>query len=132
MECKIIATGILKHEDKYLVVKRSDDDNFLPGSWEFPGGNLEIGETILEGLKRELNEEIGFNITNEDVKLIGYSDEIKNNNNSIVHVIEFDFLVDCLNEDINILLSNEHSEYRWVTKDFELLDDFILSKIKKL
>ena len=30
----------------------------------------------------------------------------------------------------NIILSSEHTDYKWVTKDSELLDDYIKSKLK--
>ena len=61
MNTKIVITGILKDNDEFLIVKRNENDDLYPGSWEFPGGHLEIGETLKDGLKRELYEEIGFN-----------------------------------------------------------------------
>ena len=132
MECKIIATGILKYKDKYLVVKRSDDDDFMPGAWEFPGGNVELGEIIEDGLKRELKEEIGYYLYNEERKVIGFSDEIKNKDGKTIHVIELDFLINCISDNFIIKLSNEHNEYKWVTKDSELLDEFIKNKINNI
>ena len=60
MLTRIVLTGILKDKNKYLVVKRNENDELYPGAWEFPGGHLEDGETLKEGLKRELKEEIGF------------------------------------------------------------------------
>lgn len=132
MECKIILTGILKYNDKYLIVKRSDNDDFMPGAWEFPGGNLENNELIEEALKRELKEEIGFNLLNNTCKIINYTDEIKEKNNKIIHVIELDFLIECDNDSFDIVLSNEHTDYKWVEKDSELMDDFIKSKLKNI
>ena len=60
MNIKIVLTGILKDKDLFLIVKRNENDDLYPGAWEFPGGHLEDGETLKDGLKRELKEEIGF------------------------------------------------------------------------
>ena len=77
MDTSIFLTGILKSQDELLIVKRNENDDLYPGAWEFPGGHLENGETIKEGLKRKLYEEIGFDL---EFKLIitNYYDEIKN------------------------------------------------------
>lgn len=128
METIIILTGILKSKDEYLAVKRSEDDILFPGSWEFPGGHLEVGETLKEGLKRELKEEIGFN-KDFNPKIIGYDDEIRNKNNMMIHHIEINFLIEVKKEDIIVKLSDEHTEYAWLKKDSELFDDYIKSKL---
>ena len=77
MNTKIVLTGILKSNNEFLVVKRSDNDDLYPGAWEFPGGHLENGETLKEGLKRELFEEIGFNSEFELLRIIMMKSKIK-------------------------------------------------------
>lgn len=131
MKREIILTGILKDNDLFLIVKRSEDDSQYPGAWEFPGGHLEIGETIKEGLKRELMEEIGYNDEFNPI-IPHYYDEIKEKNNELIHNLEIDFLINIEKDKIKIKLSNEHTDYKWVTKDSELLDEFIKEKLSNV
>lgn len=130
MKRKIIVTGIIRCKDEYLVVQRSKDDEFLPGSWEFPGGNIEDGELILEALERELLEEIGVKFQTKSAKLVYFYDEIKENKEKY-HYLELDFLID-IPKRIPIRLSFEHDHYDWVKKDSDLLDDYIKNKIINL
>src|ERR1700744_554701 len=44
--------------DKALIVQRKQQPN--AGRWGFPGGVLELGETVFEGAMRELREETGI------------------------------------------------------------------------
>lgn len=131
MKRKVVLTGIFKCSDEYLIVQRSASDDFLPGIWEFPGGNIEDGELILEALKREIFEEIGINIDTQKVKLVHFYDKIKEKEEKY-HYIELDFLIDVSSKDLDIKLSFEHDDYTWVTKDSDLIDDFIKSKIENL
>lgn len=131
MDTRIVITGILKYNDELLVVKRNESDELYPGAWEFPGGHLEPGETLKEGLKRELFEEIGFDKDFEPI-ITHYYDEIKNKNGKVIHNLEIDFVININKSDVNVVLSNEHSDYKWVTKDSELLDDFIKDKLKNI
>lgn len=131
MKTRIVLTGILKENDLFLVVKRNENDDLYPGAWEFPGGHLEDGETLKVGLKRELEEEIGF--TDEFNPIIThYYDEIKEKKGELVHDLEIDFLVNVDSSKINVKLSNEHSDYKWVTKDSDYLDKFIKDKLSNI
>ncbi|MEO3925873.1 NUDIX domain-containing protein [Micromonosporaceae bacterium B7E4] len=55
-----VAAVIVNDEDQVLVIKRRDN-----GHWEPPGGVLELGESILDGLRREVREETGLEIEPE-------------------------------------------------------------------
>lgn len=128
MNTKIVLTGILKDNDEFLVVKRSENDELYPGAWEFPGGHLETGETLKEGLKRELFEEIGFNLEFEPI-ITHYCDVVKSKNNEFLHDLEIDFVININKSDIDVMLSEEHCDYKWVKRDSDLLDDYIKEKL---
>lgn len=131
MKTRIVLTGILKDNEKLLVVKRSENDDLYPGAWEFPGGHLEDGETLKQGLKRELQEEIGFTDNFEPI-ITHYYDEVKEKNGELVHDLEIDFIVNVDSSTLEIKLSGEHCDYAWVTKDSDYLDDFIKDKLSNI
>lgn len=55
----VSVSGIVVNElDQVLAIQR--DDN---GHWEAPGGVLELGETFEEGVRREVREETGIDVT---------------------------------------------------------------------
>ncbi|HLQ25156.1 MAG TPA: Nudix family hydrolase [Acidiferrobacterales bacterium] len=57
-----VATGILRdHQARVLVAKRPAHSH-QGGKWEFPGGKIQSHETALEGLKRELHEELSITV----------------------------------------------------------------------
>ena len=129
MDTSIVLTGILKSQDELLIVKKNENDDLYPGAWEFPGVPLENGETIKEGLKRKLYEEIGFDLEFQLI-ITHYYDEIKNKKTDSWYRNRFYHNVNKSN--IDIILSDEHCDYKWVTKDSELLDDFIKAKLENI
>ena len=58
----VIAAVIRDEQNRILIAKRPDHVH-QGGLWEFPGGKLEADETRLEGLTRELHEELGIQVT---------------------------------------------------------------------
>ncbi|TKB53717.1 8-oxo-dGTP diphosphatase MutT [Ferrimonas aestuarii] len=62
MKRQHIAIGLVANsEGKYLISLRQGEQH-LAGKWEFPGGKVEAGESELEALKRELDEEVGLEV----------------------------------------------------------------------
>ena len=49
--------AVVLRGDRVLVVRRASPP--MPGRWGFPGGVLELGETVAQGAMRELFEETG-------------------------------------------------------------------------
>ena len=61
-----VAVGILlKANGDVLLACRPEGKPFA-GYWEFPGGKVEQGESVLDALKREFEEEVGVQILSAD------------------------------------------------------------------
>lgn len=55
-----VAVGILIHPNGDFLMTTRPVGKAYAGYWEFPGGKLEVNETVVEALRRELIEEIGI------------------------------------------------------------------------
>ena len=53
----VAVLAVVLRGDRALIVQRAQQPN--AGRWGFPGGVLELGETVAEGAMRELAEETG-------------------------------------------------------------------------
>lgn len=106
---------LLNTEGKVLVVKRSDNDDFLPGLWELPGGGTEIGEHPPIGLVREFKEETSLKI--EVNKPLYVADYFMEKDTEKIHRVEIFFLCTMSNLDKKVVLSHEHSDYKWLSQD---------------
>ena len=58
-----VAVLLLRDDGKLLVCERQK----VKGAWQFPQGGVDEGETLEEGLKREVKEEIGIDPSSYDI-----------------------------------------------------------------
>ena len=117
---KISIKGIFQKDDKFLVLK--EDKNW----WEFPGGKIELGESIDDCFAREIEEELGW----KNTKM-----------NKVVHIFTLNsesyktqYIVICVKAEAGvepIILSDEHIEYDWLTIDeiakLDIFPDFLIA-----
>lgn len=110
----ICLTAAIFYGSTLLIVKRSPNDSFLPNKWELVGGTMDIGEKYEDSLRREVLEEVGLQIT---IGVPYYCFEwTKKEDNLNRFVLDICFLCR-LSGQKNIVLSREHSEYRFITED---------------
>jgi 8-oxo-dGTP diphosphatase len=58
-----VAAGLILRSDGKLLLGQRPEGKPWAGWWELPGGKLEPGETVLQALARELDEELGIQVT---------------------------------------------------------------------
>ena len=97
---QIRVTGLLLEDEKILLVNQKVSPNRL---WSLPGGRLEQGETLEEGVIRELFEETGLNV--KVIKLLYICDKT----DSIPQILHITFLLEKVSGEIK-LPTNEFDE----------------------
>ncbi len=55
-------TAAVIHRNGEILIARRPESGLLGGLWEFPGGKLEPGESLPQGLRREIMEELGVSV----------------------------------------------------------------------
>lgn len=105
----VATKAIIKRGEKFLVIFKSDTEEISPNEIDIPGGRLKFGETLEEGLKREIKEELNINIKVKKLSR-GWS-MIKDD----LHLVGLTFLADYVSGKIK--LSGEHTSFKWVSKE---------------
>jgi mutator protein MutT len=70
-----VGVGVMIKNDSNQVLLGLRQGSHGAGEWSFPGGHLEMGETIFETAKRETKEEVGLEIN--EFELISVADEMR-------------------------------------------------------
>ena len=100
--------------EKVFLPKRAATKKFLPNIFEIPGGHIDFGEDVVAGLKREIMEEVGMNVSVGDpYAVFTYTNEIKGSHS--VEAVYFARFTDSL-ENIR-LIPEDHSEYIWASRE---------------
>ena len=130
MNCynKLIVHGLMKVNDKYLIIKRTaikrGKPNSYPLYWDIPGGMVEEGELPTDALIRESKEEVNLDII---VKNIIHEDSNLDTKKNIVFT-RLVYLCEVLNNDIsNIKLQlDEHTEFKLINSLDEMYDEKVV------
>ena len=112
---------LIQKEDKILLQNRVKTDW---RGYAFPGGHIEIGESIVDAVVREVREETGLTIT--DPKLCGVKQfPLKDGKYENGRYLVFLFRADKFSGEV---VSSEEGEMRWIAKcdlhKFNLVQDF--------
>jgi len=119
----ILAVGafILK-DKKILIIKKSPLEKIDAGLWTIPGGKIEKNEPIIDGLKRELKEEVNLDIL--DFQWLG--EDVFESNGFWFHAQHFL----CHPKNDEVKLEKKFTAFHWLSKDE--IENFIFPKnIKK-
>ena len=119
---RIACKAVIGKDGKVLVLREAstNTEGTNLGRWHCPGGRINPGEPYLEGLRREVMEETGLEITVQGPLYVGeWFPVIKDQQNQIVAI----YFICTLAGGDEVRLSSEHDAYRWITaKEAESLD----------
>jgi 8-oxo-dGTP diphosphatase len=110
-EQPIIAVGaIIVDGSRALLVRRATEP--LKGEWSVPGGMLELGEKLCDGVRREVLEETGLVV--EPGEVLGVFDSIFTDDQGCTqyHYVLIDYL--CRPISGQAWAGSDVSEVRWV------------------
>ena len=103
-----VAQKAIIEKDGKIFVARGIGDKV----WEFPGGRLHMGEEPVEGIAREVKEELGLTITNITPFKIEKSFHFKSN----MHQVFIAYRCTC--DDVALKVdSSEVEEWKWISRE---------------
>ncbi len=124
MEVKtVIAVGVaIINKDKKVLIAKRKEDKPMPHKWEFPGGKLEVDETLQACGIREIKEELSLDIRINDY--LGFEDIHYENRDFCLHLYSARLI-----DETQPFILHEHTDARWVDcKEFDRYD-FPASKL---
>lgn len=111
--------------EKVFLAKRADTKKFLPGVYEIPGGHIDYGEALIDGLKREFKEEFGADIiVGDPFAAFTYVNDVKKS-----HSVEIVYFAKLAPGSKISLDPTDHSACIWVSEN-ELESIYTDSKSK--
>jgi ADP-ribose pyrophosphatase YjhB (NUDIX family) len=121
--------AVLLREGKLLLVRRG----FPPGQgkWSIPGGVIEVGESILEAVKRELFEET--NLSAEPIGLIALSQVVVSDDSRVkYHYVIADIIFDPASIEGSERPGGDATDVSWLSLEEASTRDDVTRTTRKL
>ncbi|MGH9560963.1 MAG: NUDIX hydrolase [Terracidiphilus sp.] len=111
-EAPLIGVGaVVVHDGRVLLVCRGSEP--LKGHWTLPGGLLELGEAMVEGVAREVREETGLIV--EPLELVKLVDRIHREGERVrYHYLIADYLCRVIGGELRA--ASDADAVRWVER----------------
>jgi ADP-ribose pyrophosphatase YjhB (NUDIX family) len=107
----IVQAMIRKNTGEYLVIKRAEEPEL--GTWEFPGGRVDSGETVEKAMEREIKEETGLKVDIERFVGWGQGFGIKLSDGRIID--RFVMFFECKLIKGKLSLDHETADHKWAS-----------------
>ena len=107
----VVKIIVYNDDNKVLVLRRNAKSCVFPDMWDLPGGKIEFGETFHDSIIREIAEETGLHVEINDVPVYGWTGVVREKG---VQYLGYLFITKYV--DGNIVLSPEHTDYKWVNR----------------
>ncbi len=111
MELQVGVKVLIRNKDgAFLFLRRNSllSTDSHESSWDIPGGRINPEEQLIDALRREVKEEVGYDIQAAP-QLMAAQDIIVPSKD--LHVIRLTYEIEA--EVASVVLSDEHGEYRW-------------------
>ncbi|MGY5452456.1 NUDIX hydrolase [Agarivorans sp. MS3-6] len=97
-------------DQQLLLVERAIKPR--KGCWDLPGGFIEYGESLEQGLHRELHEELGLTLDNQQIRYFGsYANQYRYND-VLYHTCDC-FFICTLNRKPLLQAQDDVAAYQW-------------------
>jgi len=104
--------GVVVHRHRALLIRRGSEP--LKGEWSIPGGMLELGEELAEGVRRELKEETGLEV--EPLEIVATFDRITRDGKRVkYHYVIVDYV--CRRKRGRLKPASDVVDARWVRRE---------------
>lgn len=114
-----VAAFIINDKEQVLLQKRSANKRFNPNKWALCAGHVDAHESLENAILREIKEEVGLDISIDDLHQLGEREFTIRDSNS--HITYFYYIRSNLNEKDFIIQKEALSEVKWFDID-EVID----------
>jgi len=114
MKYRVIVAALIEKDGEFLFGKKDVGVGPFPDKWLIPGGGVDLEhETLEEGLRREIREETGIEITN--IRRETFKDEVGIKHEEKIYHIFLDYYAQYASGEVRA--GDDLKEVKWIKKE---------------